>query len=137
MRDHEVAIVVSRGAEFLLLLRSAERGGYWHLPAGGVEAGESEPASAARELAEETGLHAPVRALGLELGYEGPAGRVRVGAFAAQAPPGWEPALDEEHVEYRWCGEAEALELLEYPEPRLALERAARLLETAGGLRST
>jgi lipoyl(octanoyl) transferase len=131
LRNHEVAIVVARGPEFLVLLRAADRGGYWHLPAGGVEAGESETEAAARELAEETGLRAPVRELGLDLGYDKPRGRVRVGTFAAEAPPGWEPVLDEEHVEHRWLPEAEAIALLRYPEPRVALERAARLRETA------
>ena len=130
MRRHEVAIVVSRGSEFLVLLRAPDRGGYWHLPAGGVEAGESEAEAAARELAEETGLEAAVRDLGLALGYDQPGGgRVRVGSFAAEAPAGWEPALDEEHVEHRWLPERQALALLEYPEPRVALERAARLRE--------
>ena len=131
MRNHEVAIVVARGPEFLVLLRAADRGGYWHLPAGGVEAGESEAEAAARELAEETGLRAPVHDLGLDLGYDKPRGRVRVGTFAAEAPPGWEPVLDEEHVEHRWLSEREALDLLRYPEPRVALERVARLRETA------
>ena len=50
--------------------------------------------------------------------------------FAAEAPAGWEPVLDEEHVDYRWCSEADALALLRYPEPRIALEQAARFLET-------
>ena len=129
MRSHEVAIVVSRGDEFLVLLRAPDRGSYWHLPAGGVQRGESEAEAAARELAEETGLRVPVHDLELDLGYDKPGGRVRVGMFAAEAPAGWEPALDEEHVEYRWSKELDALALLEYPEPRIALERAARLRE--------
>jgi lipoyl(octanoyl) transferase len=129
VRDHEVAIVVSRGDEFLVLLRAPDRGSYWHLPAGGVERGESEAEAAARELAEETGLRAPVYDLELDLGYDKPAGRVRVGMFAAEAPAGWEPLLEEEHVDYRWLKEPDALALLEYPEPRIALDRAARRLE--------
>jgi lipoyl(octanoyl) transferase len=129
VRKHEVAIVVSRRDEFLVLLRAPDRGGYWHLPAGGVEPGESESEAAARELAEETGLRTPVRDLELELGYDKPGGRVRVGAFVAAAPDDWEPVLEEEHVDYRWLKEHDALALLEYPEPRIALERAARLRE--------
>ncbi len=88
MRDHEVAIVVRRGSEFLVLLRAPDRGGYWHLPAGGVEEGESEAVAAARELEEETGLRAPVRDLELGQGYDTPEGRVLVGIFAAEAPAG-------------------------------------------------
>ena len=130
MRNHEVAVVVARGDDFLVVLRAPDRGGYWHLPSGGVEPRESEAEAAARELAEETGLRTLVHDLGLDLGYEKPGGRVRVGMFAAEAPAGWEPVLDEEHVDYRWCSEADALALLRYREPRVALEQAARFLET-------
>lgn len=134
MRDHEVVVVVRRaGPEFLVLLRSPDRGGYWNLVAGGVEPGEDAAEAAARELAEETGLVAPLSPLGLELSYEKPWGRVRLDAFVAEAPVGWEPALDGEHVEHRWCGLEGALELLAYPEPREAVAAAAR---TGAGARA-
>jgi 8-oxo-dGTP pyrophosphatase MutT (NUDIX family) len=131
MRSHEVAIVVHRGSAFLIALRSPERGGYWHLPSGGVEEGESAPEAAGRELLEETGLRAPVTPIALELGYEGASGRIRVDAFAAEAPAGWEPVLDEEHVAFRWCSLTEALGLLRYPEPRAAVEHVAKRIADA------
>lgn len=125
MRRHEVAVVVRRpGPEYLVVLRSPERGGYWNLVAGGVEPGEAPAEAAARELAEETGLVAQVLPLGLDLSYEKPAGRVRLDAFVAEAPAGWEPDLDGEHVEHRWCSADEAVELLAYPEPREAIVAA-------------
>jgi 8-oxo-dGTP pyrophosphatase MutT (NUDIX family) len=54
----EVAVFVTRkgGAEVLILRRSAEQGGYWHVVAGGVEPGETAAEAAERELREETGL---------------------------------------------------------------------------------
>jgi len=129
MRDHEVVVVVHRpDARFLVLLRSSDRGGYWNLVAGGVEDGELPGEAAARELAEETGLAAAVTPLELELSYETPPGRVRLDAFAATAPEGWEPALDEEHAGHRWCTGAEAVELLAYPEPREAVRKVARAM---------
>ena len=120
-RPEEVAVVVRRpgetGREYLVLLRSPEQHGYWHLVAGGVEWGEEPAAAAARELREETGLDAD-RSAGLgPLEYDlagDPEARAEpvpardasgssVWAFVAEAPAGWEPALDEEHVDHRWC----------------------------------
>ena len=126
MRDHEVVVVIRRGDEVLVLERAPARGGYWNLVAGGVEPGEDAAAAAARELREETGLEARVEALAVELSYEGPSGRVRLDAFVADAPAAWEPALDEEHVAYRWGSPADAVELLAYEEPRVAVRAAAR-----------
>ena len=133
MRPEEVLLVVfRRGPEYLVLLRSPERHGYWNLVAGGVEEGETPSAAARRELDEESGLAQPIRfeSLPLELAYVRPEGsKVAVRAFLAEAPPGWEPVLNEEHVEYRWCSAAEADALLAYPEPREAVRFVARLLE--------
>jgi len=132
--DHEALLVLYRpGPEFLVLLRSPAGQGYWHLVSGGVESGEEPGEAALRELEEETGLAATtLAALPLELGYRRPAGAwITVHPFAVAVPAGWEPVLNEEHVEYRWCSEDAAVELLEYPEPRDALQHVARQLEEA------
>jgi dATP pyrophosphohydrolase len=142
-RPEEVLVVVYRPAEpaFLVLERSPDRQGYWHLVAGALEEGEDAVAAAERELLEETGLDASVLDLGRTYRYplaeEPPEVRARfasdvaeiaVFGFAAEAPAGWEPALDEEHVGYRWCTREDAVRLLRYPEPRDAVERVARAL---------
>ncbi len=133
IRPEEVMIVVYRpGSEFLVALRSPERHGYWNLVAGGVEEGEEPAAAALRELEEESGLEEPDRfeAIPLELGYVRPEGmRVAMHAFLAAAPEGFEPTLNDEHVEYRWCSAVEADSLLAYPEPREAVAYVARLLD--------
>jgi 8-oxo-dGTP pyrophosphatase MutT (NUDIX family) len=141
-RPEEVVVVVRRpgesGLELLVVLRSPEKLGYWHLVAGGVDWGEEPSAAAARELLEETGLDASVVPLGETLDYDlsgdpesvrerFPAGtdRIVVWPFVADAPAGWEPTLDDEHVEARWLSAEQAVALLYYPEPREAVRRAA------------
>jgi 8-oxo-dGTP pyrophosphatase MutT (NUDIX family) len=135
IRPEEVMVVVYRpGPQFLVALRSPERHGYWNLVAGGVEDGERPEAAARRELREESGLDRPVRfeAIPLELGYVRPEGmRVTMYAYLAEAPDGFEPVLNEEHVDYRWCDSADAVELLAYPEPCEAVSYVARLLGEA------
>lgn len=136
----EVAIFVTRksATEVLVVHRSPEQGGYWHVVAGGVESGESVLEAAARELREETGLVAEV-ADGLEVTeyayslteepadrrarYDPSVARVDVTCFRVAAPDGWEPTLDWEHDGHRWCKPGEAVELLRWPATAGALRK--------------
>jgi dATP pyrophosphohydrolase len=114
VRTREVFIFVRRGEEFLLLRRSERQGGYWHGVAGGIEGGESPAEAATRELAEETGLQRAPTDLERSYVYDA----VTVSCFQVEAPAGWEPTLDWEHDEARWCSLDEAAALLYWPEPR-------------------
>lgn len=129
---------VRRGSEVLVVKRSPARGGYWHSIAGGVEPGETELEAALRELREETGLDAlgSLVAVAHRLTYSldedpperrklFPAGttHVEVEAFVAVVPEGWEPELDHEHDDYRWCTPQEARELLYWDDVKDALAR--------------
>lgn len=127
----EVLIHVRRGGEFLVAHRAPDGGGYWHAIAGGVEPGEDWEAAARRELLEETGLEAVVfEPLG-EFSYvpeawENARGtRVDVHAFLVDVEPHWEPELDHEHDDYRWCERDDAMELLFWPEPAALLRSLA------------
>ncbi len=115
-------IFVRRGDEFLALHRSPENDAYWHSVAGGVEEGETYAAAAVRELREETGLVAEPQPLGSRFDYGG----ITVECFLVDAPEQWEPELDWEHDEYRWCSAADAADLMYWPEPAAVLRGFAR-----------
>jgi 8-oxo-dGTP pyrophosphatase MutT (NUDIX family) len=139
-RRAEVAVFVSRrgGAEVLILRRSALQGGYWHVVAGGVEIGETAAAAAERELSEETGLVATVDA-GVEVveyvdpqtkepaarpaKHEASVAQVNVRCFHVTAPDDWEPTLDWEHDDHRWCDPSEAHAAIQWPATAGALRK--------------
>jgi dATP pyrophosphohydrolase len=110
----EVFIVVRRGEEYLVVHRVPEAGAYWHGIAGGVEEGESPEEAAARELWEETGLEAVPTPLPSTFVYD----EITVHTFLIDVERGWEPELNEEHDEYVWLPQDEAVELLYWPEPK-------------------
>jgi dATP pyrophosphohydrolase len=131
---YEVFVFVRREGRYLVLHRSERQGAYWHSVAGGLEVGETFADAAARELREETGLETHVAALdrrcvyrleNWEPRYEPEGDEIAVEFFLAEAPAGWEPQLDYEHDDYRWCSAEEAIDLLFWPEPREVLQELA------------
>lgn len=129
---HEVFVVVRRGDRYLVVHRAPGGGAYWHGIAGGLEPGESSAEAAARELHEETGLVAEPVEIAEPFVYsiaEEPAYRelfpdvdgITVTCFLVDAPDGWEPRLNDEHDDYRWCSRDEAVDLLYWPEPKALL----------------
>lgn len=111
----ECKVMIRRGGELLALLRCEADGGYWHTVAGGVEEGETYAQAAGRELQEEIGLAAEPLDLGRTYVYDD---SVEVHAFLVEVPDGWEPTLNEEHDEYRWCEPDDAAALFHWPETR-------------------
>jgi lipoyl(octanoyl) transferase len=134
-RPEEVLVIVRRGADVLVLHRSERQGSYWHSVAGALEEGESCAEAAARELEEEVGLVAQPVEIAEPYSYsidEFPGYRdhlppgtseIVVHNFVVDAPAGWEPQLDWEHDEYRWCSRDDAIDLLHWPEPKELLRR--------------
>ena len=135
-KTREAAIFVYRGDEFLVLHRTSD--GIWNVVAGQIEDGESVADGAARELMEEAALDAPLVDLELTQAYEvEPRFRhlyapgeynVTVASYAVEAPAGWEPTLNHEHSEYRWCSVAEAIALAHWPEMKEGVRAVARRL---------
>jgi dATP pyrophosphohydrolase len=129
----EAFVIVRRGDQYLVMHRTPQGGGYWHGVAGALERDETFAEAARRELQEETGLAAEPVEIGEPYVYS-LAGEPEVGdlfppdvegvtvrPFLVEAPSGWEPTLNEEHDEYRWCSQDEALELLRWPDSKVAL----------------
>jgi lipoyl(octanoyl) transferase len=133
-----VSVVLMRGqgaqARVLLARRIPERGGFWQILTGRVEAGESAAEAAARELEEETGLRLPVTPLdyrhAFALGEQLPPRLVEETAFAAWCPEDQTVRLGPEHDAQEWVEASVALERLPFLGLREAIRRAVR---RAGG----
>jgi 8-oxo-dGTP pyrophosphatase MutT (NUDIX family) len=142
-RLEEVQVFVCRGAgdEFLVLHRSARRGGYWHPASGAMEAGETHEDAARRELWEELRLDARGRFWGVRYEYGYPAANepperqaewppgtewITVTGFIVEAPPDFEPTLNFEHDDYRWCPRDRAVGLFYWPDVGEALQELWR-----------
>ncbi len=109
--------------EFLLLLQS---NGCWSFPKGHMEAGETETATAMRELREETGLTAVlVPGARAELSYEvSPVSTKQVALFLGEVR-GQVRVQETEIVDHRWVGENELAEYL-FPD---SLDACTQLLK--------
>jgi 8-oxo-dGTP pyrophosphatase MutT (NUDIX family) len=109
---------------------------YWHVVAGVVEDGETFAEAAGRELREETGLDAAIIDVRIRQTYQVPdamraeylagVGEVAVENFMAEVPPGWEPVLNDEHDDYRWLRQEEAIAIAHWPETREVLAAVAK-----------
>ncbi|MGH2378519.1 MAG: NUDIX domain-containing protein [Candidatus Limnocylindria bacterium] len=128
----EVSVFVHRRGAVLPLKRA--RDGIWHIPAGGVEEGETPRDAAGRELEEETGLQAAAQLQDLKCSQRDPFGdhahgnyppgvsRITLENLAVEAPAGWEPRLDAEHTEYQWRSFDDAHALFQWDNTRSAFQ---------------
>jgi lipoyl(octanoyl) transferase len=127
-----VSVAITReaqgGTEVLLLLRAAEKGGFWQLVTGWREPGESAASAAVREVAEETGRSLSVRSLryrhSFALGEASPPVVAVEEAFAAVWGNESRVKLGPEHVDFAWVSVSEALSRLPFAGLRRAVERA-------------
>jgi ADP-ribose pyrophosphatase YjhB (NUDIX family) len=100
-----VSAVIFRDGKVLLLRRAKSPGkGFWSLPGGRVEFGESLATALTREVDEETGLRIEIVALAgwrEVLPGTGGGGHYLIMSFAARWAAG-EPRLNEEHDDFKW-----------------------------------
>ena len=132
------AFVVLRRGRQVTLLRRADTGyrdGFWALPAGHVESGESCRAAAARELREETGVDLAPRNLRPLCTQHGtaPGGAIEQRVdfyFEAECPDGIEPirAEPDKASELRWC------DLDDLPDPVVPPELAVLTAVRSGAV---
>jgi 8-oxo-dGTP diphosphatase len=110
MGPTSVRIVLGGGDGRLLMLRRAADDdllpGWWELPGGGIDAGETPRQAAARELREEVGLDIAEEDLAEWGTFERTAGArtYRTAVFAAECDPeDCAPTLSHEHDDWRWA----------------------------------
>ena len=124
------------GALHFLAVESRSRRGYWGLVKGRLEAGETVPQAARREIAEEVGLRGVSFLPGFreEVRYRLPSGDdKRVIYFLADAGTDDVRLQAEELADYRWLPVPAVCDLLTFPEAARVVERAARFLGAGGG----
>jgi 8-oxo-dGTP pyrophosphatase MutT (NUDIX family) len=122
------------GWEYLLLRRTASRGGFWQGVTGGVEEGEGLVEAARRELLEETNL-VPLALEQIDYSYSFPLEDVWRDLYAAGVEEiveyvfialvdgQQEPTITWEHDKSQWCRYDQALGLLTWPGNIEALKR--------------
>jgi dATP pyrophosphohydrolase len=115
VRDHDTRPI-------LLLRRAFGRfEGEWCFVAGTPRPDERPEEAATRELQEETGLVAVLRAVAT---FDATSDSPRIHVFEARVPGTPEITLDSEHTALRWCSVEEARALLPLAAQREALARA-------------
>jgi 8-oxo-dGTP diphosphatase len=98
----------------------------WSLPKGKVDPGETEPVTAVREVAEETGYAAHLGRRLAAVSYPVEQGIKKVRYWAAR-PAGGEFSPNAEADELKWLPVSEAAKALQYPHDRKVLRRFVKL----------
>lgn len=104
--------------------------GHWSFPKGHVEAGETEPETAIREIKEETGIDVMLDPTFRELVTYSPKKDTQkvVVYFIAKAKPGMLVPQENEVAEVRWVEITRAAELLVYDNDRCIVGKAKKFI---------
>lgn len=132
--------------EYLMLRRTAKYGGFWQGVTGAPEGEESLVDAAARELQEETRLF-PQKLFQVDFSYSFPVEAewklayhpdveyLNEYVFLAEFEGDVGPVLSFEHDAFEWAEFTRAMDLLQWPNNRRALEFCDGLLRARIGLR--
>jgi 8-oxo-dGTP pyrophosphatase MutT (NUDIX family) len=128
------AIIFRRNSntiEYLLLKRLPDRNGFWQPVTGGLEEGETRTEALRREIEEETGIKNLIRVIeGLYYFEFSDPNLNQEYVYGVEVSSTEEVVLDgKEHIEYRWCGIKDALQLLSWKENKEALEKLNTILD--------
>ncbi|WP_159233896.1 NUDIX hydrolase [Mycolicibacterium vanbaalenii] len=98
----------------------------WSLPKGKVDSGETEPVTAVREIAEETGFHAHLGRRLTTVSYPLDPGIKKVRYWAGRCING-QFSVNDEVDELKWLPVDQAMKMLTYPDDRKVLRRFTKL----------
>jgi dihydroneopterin triphosphate diphosphatase len=104
--------------EFLLLRRTAERGGFWQPVTGGIEEDETKLDAVKREVEEEIGVKNILKIIDEIYSFILEGNNKEEFVFGVEIGSNEKIVLDKnvslEHEEYKWCKFEEALDLLKW-----------------------
>lgn len=135
---HAYRICADRVAEFLLLKRSAHERAYpnvWQCITGGIEPGESSTEAAARELFEETGLHAIKWHVlpNVSMFYSALRDHIVLSpTFGCEVQLTTDPILSDEHSEFVWLRLTDAIDRSIFPSQKDGISAVHELLVAQG-----
>ena len=123
---------VNNKYEFLLLKRVPSDGGFWQPVTGTLELNESIPECALREMSEEAGITPAKVIFTSELyrfAWQKKDYTVVELVYGAEIPKTDEIVISEEHDEFKWCDQEEAISLLKMEDNVIGFKRLLEFLE--------
>jgi len=124
---------------FLILKRSAQKGGFWQPITGGVEEDETYQEAVLREIYEEIGVVDIVDLIDINYTFEFLENNINYleRVFGAKISPESHINISKEHTEYKWVdGQTAIKNFLKYPGNITGFKKLIKILKQKEGLKS-